>query len=490
MHASGYAIILVLGLGVGVIGLISPTIGILSVVVVPILIVFGTQPSLAVLLIVGTIATVFYDDTLPLFPIGVGSLQFTDVILLFLFLTILLKSNYVPGADLVRTPLDIPLALFILAALISVYVAMSSSSVDFNTSMRMFRCVFYYSLCFVVVNLIRDRKQFQFMIFGLFIIACLTALAMALQAALGDKITILPGRVELANTFNHTDGAIRVLPPGQTLVYVMFITSLSLVIFGNSRTSFPLGYWVVVICLSLGMLVSFNRSYWVGAITSIITLYLMAPTDKRRRIYGIVGSGVGTILLGVIVSVAVGGKMMATLSAASERFDSLFTGEQLIQSNSLKLRYLENESAVRTIAKNPIFGVGLGANYRDNNLYAEYDTNREEWMDDPIKWYIHNGYLWIIVKMGFVGFLPFILFWTISLVRGIRYSRELHDPLFTACASGFVAANLSMLAIAMVNPVFMQWFSIVVIGVTMGLTESIFRMDKKMKKSESTLVGT
>jgi len=177
------------------------------------------KPAIGVLALIAMISSIIFEDALPMIRVPGGSLHATDVLLLILLCIIPLKIASDKNYTFVKTPLDKPLLLFCLMALISAWVALVYFKVDFNAVMRRFRHITYYLTFFLVTNLVREKKEIKFVIKGLFAIATIVGMAMIVQAVVGESFQLMPGRVEAAETFGKFYGATRILPPGQTRLY-------------------------------------------------------------------------------------------------------------------------------------------------------------------------------------------------------------------------------------------------------------------------------
>jgi len=429
------------------------------------------KPEIGIIAIVIVISSIIFEKALPLVPIPFGSFHVTDVLLLSLLIMIPFKLFTDRDFRLSTTPLDKPLLLFYLAAIISACIAIVYFKLDFNIVMRQFRYVTYYLIYFVVTNLIREKKQIKFLIKGLFGVAVIVAIAMITQAIVGESIQLMPGRVEAAVTLDKVYEATRILPPGQTLIYVAFITAICAIAFIN-KPLLKSSYFYILLVVGVGVILTYNRSYWVTIIFSLsIFMMLISKRGKKRVIGWFV---IAVILMSVLsfVFLSLGGTPKEYLISISDRFSSLFAGEKMFRSATLKWRRIENEYAFRQIEKYPLFGIGLANIYRPCLLG----------MNDNLTHYIHNGYLWIIMKMGLIGFLVFFWFYLRFLFRCFSNWKNIEDVILKSAVTGFMLSGTGILLAVMVNPIFMQWFSIVVIATMIGLTGAIIRINESEVK--------
>ena len=336
---------------------------------------------------------------------------------------------------------------------------------DLNFPVRYTRIVTYYFVVIVIANIVRNEKQIIFVIRGLFVIAATIAATMLIQAMIGDSVPLMPGRIEAAKTFGQEYGAIRMLPPGQTVVFFSFITAICVVIFRENKPLLFSGYFYLILILGIGVTLTYNRHYWVGLLLAVCLLLVLTGVEGKKRLLALLMAV--TILAGSAVALLGGssGKADKVFDAVSGRFTSLFAGKELTESGSLEDRYIENRYAIEQIEKHPILGIGLGNVYRP----------QVPGMKDELTYYIHNSYLWILADTGLLGFTFFFLFYLRFLVRAIKTWKRIQDTFLKSVVIGFMISGIVFLFIALVTPIFMELYAIVALATMIGLTESIIR---------------
>jgi O-antigen ligase len=309
------------------------------------------------------------------------------------------------------------------------------------------------------------------MIYGLFAIAVFVSIIMIIQSIIGDSIQLFPGRIENAATFGFEYEARRILPPGQTLVYVLLLTSISYAVTTQRESIVSSGYvYILIGLLAIGIMLTYNRNYWISAIGSMSILFVIEKgKGKRRFLLMCITLFMIVVTSSYLLSMFKG--QSDIMSAIVSRFSSLFTVDKLYRSDSLEDRYLENHYAMIKIYQYPFFGSGIGTDYIPSKYLS----------DDPrrLSGYIHNVYLWLLLNYGGIGFIAFIIFYLRFIVRGFVKMKGIKDEFLRSSIIGFTLSGLSMLAIGFVNPVFMQWFSIVVIFIIIGLVEAIIQINDK-----------
>lgn len=419
------------------------------------------RPEIGILAIVILIASIVFEDSLPLVPIGIGSLHISDVLMSFLFLTMFYRMATDGDFRIVKSPLNVPLALYVLFAVFSAFVSVKLYGVDFNEVFRILRSVSYYLIYFLVANLIREKKQVLFLVKGMFAVATVVAVVMLVQAKVGDAVKLIPGRVERSGTFDQEYAALRLLPPGQTLLYVFLIVAICVYSMNLHGKLLKSGYLYLIAILGAGVILTYNRTYWVAILLSICILFFLMNNESRKRLLA---------LAGIIVFVACtfrviyidNSQLQESIDAVTMRFTSLLTGDELHESSSVKARYVENGYALEQIAVHPVIGIGLGNEYRPKVFLPE----------DDFTFYVHNGFIWILLNTGIIGFSLFFWFYLGFIVRSFRKYKFIKDDYMRHVVVGFMLSGIGIIPMTLYNPIFMQWFSIVVIAIIVGLTES------------------
>lgn len=429
------------------------------------------RPEIALLGILVATSSIVFESRLPLIPIGiVGSLHIPDLFLLALLGLIILRWLVEPDFKIIRTPLDWPLLAFYSVALLATSIAVFQSSVEFHMARRAIRVVTYYLTFFAVTNLVRGDRQLRLLLRGLFLLAAIVAVAMIAQFLLGASLPILPERVETLYTQGTGySGVARILPPGQSVMLVAFIATSVTLVLGKFRPINTLKFlqWGL---LGLAVVFTFTRSFWVQVSLALsILAYLVRGRDRQR----LVGWGLVVLLLAAIIVLPAfdrpDSQVAQLIRASFERLATLGSGKTLGES-SMQWRYIENEYALSQIASHPLLGLGLGARYRPFDPRIDYRGMKWDARD-----YIHNAHLWIMTKVGLLGYLCLVWLSLGFLVRGFKYWQCISNPQMRGIVLGFTLTYLGVLVGAIVNPMFMQLFWTPVIGIMMGINEVVLK---------------
>jgi len=433
------------------------------------------RPEIALLGILIATSSIVFEEQLPLVSLGGKSLHIPDILLLGLLGLIAVRWLVKPEFKIVRTPLDRPLLIFYGITLLSTFFAIFRSSVDIVDAIRAIRVLSYYLTFFIVTNLVREIRQLNFLLNGLFLLATIVAAAMVVQFFLGHTAQLLPGRVESLGTRGVSyEDITRILPPGVSILLVSFCAFLCILALGKIKS---LKWLKFLQCglLGIALLFTFLRSYWAALIIIYFLLwYIFRANDRRRLIrWGLLTIFSAAMILLVIFSDP--GSRAARLAGAS--MDRLKTvaksGTYQGEDDSLNWRKIENRYAFSTIASHPLIGLGMGARYRPLDFRIDQrDPSRRSF---DFRGYIHNGHLWILLQSGLIGYLSLMWLSFVFLNRGFRFWRSIVDDQLRGVALGFTLVYLAVLIGALVNPTFMQWNWAPVIGTVMGINEVILR---------------
>lgn len=442
------------------------------------------RPEVGLLCILVMTSSIVFENDLPLIPIGGGSLNIPDVFLLALLGLIFLRWLLEPSFKIVRTPLDWPLLVFYGVMLLSTFIAIGQSSLGVVEARRGIRVMSYYLTFFVVTNLVRERRQLNFLLNGLFLLATIVAAAMVMQFLLGNSLTLLPGRVEVLKTQRSVfEDVTRILPPGLSILLVSFVATFCILVLQKFKPPVWLQFlqWAL---LGVAIVVTFLRSYWAAlAMVFVLLVYLVRGYDRQRlMVWGLVVMSSAAVVLLLVFSDP-NSKAAKLVGASTDRGNTLLSsGTFQGQDSSLNWRIIEDGYALSAIMSHPLIGLGMGAKYRpwDNRL----DYSRADGSAMDFTGFIHNGHLWILLDTGLFGYVAFMGLSLAFLVRGFKYWRSVADSRMRGVVLGFALVYLAVLIAAIVNSTFVQWYWTPVFGIVMGINEVILI---RYRQEESTL---
>jgi O-antigen ligase len=432
-------------------------------------------PVIGLLAILISTSSIVFEEQLPIVPVGIGVLHIADFLLVGSLGLIVIRRLIQPGFRIVRTSLDLPLLIFYAVTLFSTFIAIFQSSLEVVEARRGIRVLSYYLTFFVVTNLVRDRRQLNLLLNGLFLLATIVAAVMAAQFLLGESVQLLPGRIEsLATQDTVFEDITRILPPGWSIVLVSFVAILCILVVEKFKLQ---GLMTLLQCGLLGMaiLVTFLRSYWAALIMVLfILVYLLRGVDRRRLIaWGLVVISSAAMIL-LLVCSDPDSRATKLVGASWQRLSTLgrsgtFQGED----SSVDWRRIENEYAFSAIASNPLIGLGMCARYRPYD--SRVDVGGPDATDFDFQRHIHNGHLLILLQSGLLGYFSFMWLSLAFLMRGFRCWRSVANGRMRGVVLGFALVYLAILVAAVANSTFMHWSWTPVIGIIIGINEVILR---------------
>jgi MFS family permease len=447
------------------------------------------RPEMVFLSMIVVFSTIVDVNIVPLIPIGVGSLNLFDAALLLFAGLIIMRSMVEPDFKLIYSPLTLPLIGFYFFAAFSTLIAILQSTLATTPAFREMRYITYYLMVLVIVNLIREERQVKLLIRGFFILATFVAVAMIIQYAIGSSFVFIYGRVEtLTRDGQSVAGVARLIPSGRYLILVAFITMTMWLVLEPSRMLkvFPVLQWVA---LAVAVILTFNRNFWISSL--LVFFIFGALTDRQVRKNLLKWSLVMLVLLSIIPVLAFfapDSEGALLLKSTFDRMISVFstdTYEDAHDSNlaasSLAFRAIEDEYASPYLTPPSLIGIGMGAQYRP------FDPALD-WEQFDGRGYIHNAHLWVIIKAGLLSYIFLIIAFFISVKRGLKYYRYLHEPRMKAIVLGFSLSLIGIMTSAIVDPILTDLAWTPVFGVMIGITEVIYR-DLSVKETlEPSLV--
>jgi O-antigen ligase len=200
----------------------------------------------------------------------------------------------------------------------------------------------------------------------------------------------------------------------------------------------------------------------------VVLLGLLINWAGKFRLIRLIMVAIGVLLITVVLQIQPFNRYLA---AASQRLIWGMQSETLQQDGSTQWRVIETGYAVQSVLEHPLLGVGLG------NFYRPAQKMDVEIGGYGIRWYIHNSYLWVLIDMGVIGFIPFILLYGIALIRGFKYWNRVSDPMFSVILLGGSLGIFGQAIGNVVAPNFFQSWMVIVFVATMAINELIIKWE-------------
>jgi len=453
----------------GAVMFLSPFIVVITLIILVAAIIVVKKPEWGILGFLALTSTILESESNPGVSIGFGHIYLSDLLVFFPFILIIWNLMFRLEVKFVRTPLDVPLVLFIFVALVSTGLAMLRESVTLKACLGPVRDVLGYVVFFAVTNLIRGEKQIKLVANSIIVFAVFVSLVMIVQYALGTTLPFLPGRVEVLSTEGASYSSVtRIMPPGTSIVFVGFVLMCCFWFFDKSQNR----SWILLMSLfitGIGILLTFKRHYWGALVVIFAVMFLLS---NRKEIQRILIKGLSTIAVMLVaiyfLSNYTGSVGPDLIKGSVDRLLSLTRSDTYEDSDSsLRWRDFENRYAMANFASHPIFGIGLGTRYRP------WVLNRD-WIDFDGRSFIHSGFYWLLLRTGSLGFLFMTWLMTSYIIRGFKYWRLVPNS-YSAYMLGFMLATIGMVIGNWVEPLISEWYWTGVTAVMMGISELMIR---------------
>jgi O-antigen ligase len=413
-------------------------------------------PIIGILALIAATCFIPFYTGLPLTNIsGIG---IPDVILFLLSFIVILRIMVLKDIELVRSPLDAPLIGFILVGMAALVVGKLLHLFKGLEAIHEFKVILYYLLPIIIINLIREKKELKFLIYACLGIAIIAALEV-IFIAWTNPPTATDSYREIFYRYHEVS-------KGGILMYWALISFVCLA----SVARIHLLYIIGMVVSFFYLILTFSRHWWIAFVFS--TLLVVMFNVKRN-----IGRMLRILLLVIFFNFGVFGLFLLRVEPVNSYLNLIaLRGKSLISLEKVenwKKRTVENKYAVKKILAHPLSGIGFKRPYRPQ-IYGPHDTNL---------WYVHNGYLWILLKMGILGLIPFVWFSYLFVKRGIRNWNKVEESFLKGIVLGSVCSYLGIALANLASPHFMENWEVAAIGLFFGINEVIYRIEGTESKS-------
>jgi O-antigen/teichoic acid export membrane protein len=488
MPTAGRIIVCALGLASLLVSLyVAPTITAIALAVlglgVPLFLLVWSRPEFGLLALVFLTSSFVPADIVDLrLPIG-GGLDLRDLVFLAMLGLLILRGFARARLAVSWWPVALPLLAFLGFALFSACYALFIQHVATNWALSDLRNLMYYAVFFVTGWAITQRRQLAILLAGMFLIADFTTAIVFLQQFPGTAQRLLARMqgtgwiVWQQSTASGGFGLVRIVAPGQVLVYFMMVLAFCLTMFARLNRRLRLISWLQFFYLGFGMVLTYTRAEWIAAALALGLIAAVFIRVYRARLahYLVIGTAVLVLALSVygLASAELRGSP-AFANAVTTRVLSMFTVRDTLDTNSAEWRLFETREALRSISEHPLLGVGLGNSYRDLTLLGgEVDG----WMSGSLlpeqlyrfTRFLHNSYLSIAMKMGVPALVCFLWFCMAFLVSGWQLYRSLSERSLKVVVLSLLAGFAGLLLWSVLHQHFIQAESTLIVGLMVGL---------------------
>ncbi|MFO7535127.1 MAG: O-antigen ligase family protein [Kiritimatiellia bacterium] len=394
----------------------------------------------------------FYSK-LPKIPIG--SIHLPDMLLLYLvalYAWSLLKGRLIYHNTLLARTFLLFLAFSSLSFIYGV-VAVGANAFE---AMREFKVVLYYGLFIMVSSSctrLADVKWLMVVCFGIGMVSALTLV-------IGGILNPPSPDARAEDVYYGIAGLAG--GKGILLIYWCLCCCFALLVVDRTR----LIYLAAMGIYLLFFILKFHRHMYMSIALAALLTGLFAFRRYRQKMGRILGLTFVLLLLTASM-IAWGPPVLGRYVELSwKRLQSL---QGIESTETVTYRLLENQYAWIAIKHSPLVGIGYANGYRPA-IYGPKDN---------LATFIHNGYLWILVKSGFLGFMAFLALFYLFLKQAMASWARMTDGIFRGIILGSAVCILGLLLANMSAPYFMQDWEVAAIGILFGITEAAVRISRQ-----------
>jgi hypothetical protein len=377
-----------------------------------------------------------------------GMVNPVEIHLFFIVLSLLMLMSIKKDFEWRPIPVVIPFLVFFLCLAFSFFNGLRGGE-DFLVALWEIRALFYFCLLYIIVpQIIRQKEQIYVLVWIFIIIISFKAFQ-----AIGRFVEL-----------GFTTGDLQTLTTYEDPVFVVTLLILLLgFLLYNVKNKQRLWLLLLLPPLILGFYLGMQSAAYVSFVISLVIFFLILPMPKMWKFikYSI------PILILVAVYSAAFWNNDGHLGRPIQMIKSgimITAGEANMQDYySYFYRNLENYNLAHTVTNNPVLGTGFGDKY-DQPL--------------PMVHTPHNGLIWLLIKMGAVGFFAFWLFFNSFVAKGVRVFSRLTDP--------YLKVIMLVVLIAVVNQIVVSFFDLqlayyrnmIYLGCLMGFLPALERTTK------------
>jgi hypothetical protein len=252
----------------------------------------------------------------------------------------------------------------------------------------------------LIVLGIDTQSRYRIFVREILFIATVIAVFVTIQS-LFDLRIMTGARVEALDANQNSDVTRSIAGGGTYLMIFALYFAINRIADGKYST-----LWAVPFALLMGagLAVSFGRGVWIATGIGLLASALLHRGAKSAFVTAVLGAvSIGIVLAGLAaIKPRIAEAVVSRAAGVSEEVGS---------GGSFNWRKTENAEALKNIAAKPLFGVGIGGEYKHvSSSVASFEIETR---------YIHNGYLYFPLKMGWMAaFVPILLI--VGFVSGLK----------------------------------------------------------------------
>jgi len=346
------------------------------------------------------------------------------------------------GFAIIQTKSDLSIFMFLIFGFISIFISYIYGG-DLIKGLREWILFTPYLLFFPLRDYIIDLKRFRNVL--LIIIT------------VGSFVSLI-NIVKYYTSLGYAEYLYEIWGRRQALEESLYMSSIILGITLLSVGERPKYFLFISILLNMTSLAfTFSRGYWIATSTGIILIILLSEWKIKKQLFrwGIIA----TLLILIFIITLFPNLYTAIREGIIIRLTSIGYGDI-----SLQARFIESRTILNLILLNPILGSGFGS------LYSFYDLILQHYKNT---WYIHNGYLFILFKVGILGFIFYFWFYFSKTVTLFKSMLIIYEKKIKSIMSGLMVVPIIMLLLSFSSPQFYDRASILVLTIVWGAAEGL-----------------
>lgn len=375
------------------------------------------------------------------FPIG---LLMSDMTVIgFVVFMLVMQRRYVASSLSAYTKVWWPLAALLLWGLWSVVYGYFYRGNYLNYVYHDSISVAYWLLMIPILLIAKNEEKAKGALYALIAVSILLSCVALAQSIFNLRLNFSGlGKVgALTNEEGGIAGLARSSIPGILLLIFTFVVAFLRLATPNSSHKL---FWTFLLVMSMaGIFVTFGRTSWsVTVFCAFVAAWMSGRVVFTR--FMLTGSVVLVIML-LVFSIL----MPDLMVGIAKRFLSI--GDEFgAKGSSLRWRLLENEFARMAILNNPVMGIGLGGEYKPRLVDMRVFGSQT--------FYIHNGYFYVLMKMGLVGFVLYSAHYFNMLKHS--WTKRQEPGLVGDCQKAMFSLFVGTMILSYAQPEFMQGPSI------------------------------
>jgi len=350
-------------------------------------------------------------------------------------------------------PLTWPLALLGVATVSGAVVGLSNHAPSGDLFITVRHLIYLVLLPLIVVNVWRDPETIRrVLVVGAALVIVKAGLGLVSLHG-GSQVDPTTGAVMSLTYYEPTSNFL-------SMLYLLFVLGAMI-----RRVKLP--WWVLLgtPLVFASLLLSFRRSFWIGAVLGLLLVLVLAPGIMGRVRLVLI---VGLIAVGLSLSLATGVvKDLQLQGQIAQRAQSI-NPVQLSTNPQDRYRLDERRNVLAEITRHPITGLGLNVPWT-----ARYPVSLST--GDPN--YVHFAALWFWLKLGILGLVAYLALMVAGIRAGYRAWRRCRDPLLqnTGLALGIGLLSLMVVETTATFTAADPRFTIV-LGTLLGLLAALWRL--------------